>query len=359
MQLSGSEHAERLAKVVVPADTPVQVAIQRLDSAGLGVLLLVQADGSLAGVLTDGDLRRAILHGRKLSGPSLEIATCDPLVAPADIAPPDALHLMDTARAFLINQLPLVDAGRRPVGLILRSDMVAADDLGLSAVVMAGGFGTRLHPLTAETPKPMLPVGGRPLMEHVIEQLKQAGIREVSITTHFQSEKIHEHFRDGEDFGVRIDYLSEDRPLGTAGSLSALPRPDGPILVVNGDILTRVDYRSMHRFHQREHAAFTVGVRRYELEVPYGIIEAEGAAVRSIVEKPRLEFLVNAAVYLIEPHILELIPKDERTDMNDLITRALAGGEKVVSFPIVEYWLDIGQPGDYAKAQEDAERGRI
>jgi len=353
------DQAARLAEVVVPAETPIEAAIRRLDRGGLGVLLLVHDDGSLAALLTDGDLRRALLQGRPLAGPSVEIATRQPVVAAADISAADALRLMDTARPFHLNQLPLVDPGRRPVGLVLRTDMVTADDLGLPAVVMAGGLGSRLHPLTADTPKPMLPVGGRPVMEHVIDQLKQAGIRDVSITTHYLPEKIHEHFRDGEGFGVQIQYLSEERPLGTAGALSLLARPSGPILVVNGDIITRVDYRSMLRFHERQGAAFTVGVRRYELQVPYGIIEAEGAVVRSIVEKPHLEFMVNAAVYLLEPHILDLVPHGEHTDMNDLITRALEQGEKVVNYPILEYWLDIGRPDDYAQAQQDAERGEL
>lgn len=359
MSLRDIDHAARLAQVTVTVATPIEDVVRRLDRGGLGVLLLVHEDGSLAALLTDGDLRRALLQGRPLTGPSEEIATRDPVVAAPTIPAVEALRLMDTARPFHINQLPLVDDARRPVGLLLRTDMVAVDELGLSAVVMAGGVGSRLHPLTADTPKPMLPVGGRPVMERIIRQLKQAGIRDVSISTHYLSEKIHGHFRDGEDFGVQIQYLSEDRPLGTAGGLSLLERPSGPVLVLNGDILTRVDYRAMLRFHQRQKAAFTVGVRQFELEVPYGVVEADGPVVRSIVEKPRLEFMVNAAVYLLEPRILDLVPCGERSDMNDLITLALARGEKVVSFPIVEYWLDIGQPDDYAKAQEDAEKGEI
>lgn len=353
------DHAARLARVVAAAGTPVEAALQQLDSGGLGVLLLVDEAGALAALLTDGDLRRALLAGRPLAGPSADIATRDPVVAPAAISAADALHVMDTARPFLLNQLPLVDDEHRPVGLILRSDMVTPEELELSAVVMAGGFGTRLHPLTADMPKPMLPVGGQPIIEHIVKQLSESGIRNVSISTHFQHEKIADHLGDGGDFGVRIDYLSEEQPMGTAGALGMLEKPKEPILVINGDILTRVDFRSMLRFHRKHGAAFTVGVRRYDLEVPYGIIESDGPVVRSIVEKPHFEFLVNAAIYLLEPHVLELVPGDTRFDMNDLITKTIASGQTVVSYPIVEYWLDIGRPGDYAKAQEDMKEGRL
>ena len=266
---------------------------------------------------------------------------------------------MDGARSFEINHLPLVDGAGRLAGLVLRTDMVTDVDLDLSAVVMAGGLGTRLRPLTEDMPKPMLPVGGRPLMEHLIEQLRQSGIRRVNITTHFQHDKIAGHFGDGGRFGVEIDYLSEDVPLGTAGALGLLPPQDTPLLVVNGDILTRVDFRAMLAFHRRQEAAFTVGVRRFGVDVPYGIVTCEGTDVREIVEKPRYEFLVNAGIYLLEPEILGLIPAGRRFDMNDLIAAAVAEGRRVVSFPILEYWLDVGQPGDYAQAQEDVEEGRL
>jgi dTDP-glucose pyrophosphorylase/CBS domain-containing protein len=359
MTLRHIDQQERLARVAVPAETPIGEAIQRLDRAGLGVLLLVDDGYRLVGLLTDGDLRRALLRGDPLSGPCSEIANLDPVRAALEISAAEALEIMDNARSFEINHLPLVDRDGRLAGLVLRTDMVSDVDLDLSAVVMAGGLGTRLRPLTEDTPKPMLPVGGRPLMEHLIEQLRQSGIRRVNVTTHFQHDKIAGYFGDGGRFGVEIDYLSEDVPLGTAGALGRLPPQDTPLLVVNGDILTRVDFRAMLAFHRRQDAVFTVGVRRYGVDVPYGIVTCEGTDVREIVEKPRYEFLVNAGIYLLEPEILALIPPGRRFDMNDLIAAAVAEGRRVVSFPIVEYWLDVGQPGDYAKAQEDIEEGRL
>jgi len=175
------------------------------------VLVLVDGERRVAGLLTDGDLRRALLAGDQLTGTCRDVATRQPVTAPADIGPGEALALMDTARPFEINQLPLVDGDGRLAGLLLRSDMVSDAELGVAAVVMAGGLGTRLRPLTEHTPKPMLPIGGRPLMEHIIDQLRQAGIHRVNVTTHYQQDKIAAHFGDGADFGVDIEYVSEER----------------------------------------------------------------------------------------------------------------------------------------------------
>lgn len=353
------DQRERLSRVVVPPGTLLGEALKKLDRGGLGILLIVRDDGTLEGVITDGDLRRAILKGAPLTGPCESIANLEPVVGPAGIQPTQALVDMDTACSFVINHLPLVDEDGRVTELVLRSDLITKDEIALSAVVMAGGFGSRLHPLTADTPKPMLPVGGRPLIEDIVDQLQQSGIRRVSITTHFQSEKIARHFGDGRDFGVDIDYVSENKPLGTAGALGLLRGRAEPLLVINGDILTRVDFRAMLNFHREHDAAFTIGVRHYDLQVPYGIIESDGPRVRAFKEKPHLDFLVNAGIYLLEPRVLDSIPSNEHLDMSELIDLLLAGDQTIVNFPIVEYWLDIGQHGDYEQAQADVRNGRL
>ena len=199
----------------------------------------------------------------------------------------------------------------------------------------------------------MLPVGDRPLMQRIVEQLRQAGIRRVNISTHYLPEKIIEHFGDGRDFGVTLNYVTEDRPLGTAGALSLMEMPNEPLLVINGDILTRVDFRAMLAYHREHEADLTVGVRQYDLRVPYGVVECEGPRVRQLREKPQISFLVNAGIYLLEPSVHCYIPNGQCFDMTDLIEKLLAEGQMVVSFPIVEYWLDVGQHEDYEKAQED------
>ena len=224
---------------------------------------------------------------------------------------------------------------------------------------MAGGLGTRLMPLTEDLPKPMLPVGGRPLMEHIIEQLQQAGIRRVHVSTHYKPEKIIEHFGDGQAFGVDLNYVNEDLPLGTGGALGLISPPSETQLVINGDILTQIDFGAMLAFHQDNAASLTMAVRRYELQVPYGVIECDGARVTSLKEKPQVGVLVNAGVYLLEPSVYEFIPRGRSFNMTDLIWWLLDAGRTVISFPIREYWLDVGQHGDYAQAQDDMKNGKV
>jgi dTDP-glucose pyrophosphorylase len=349
---------ERLRQVVVSPAVPVAQAMEKLDRAGLGVLLLCREDGTLVAVLTDGDVRRAILRRVPLDRKAEEIAGKDPLTAQVGITPEQALHLMDHGRPFVVNQLPLVNEHRRVMDLWLRSDLVTEKEAGLRAVVMAGGHGKRLHPLTEETPKPMLPLGGRPVMEHIINKLRHAGIEQVKVTTHYKPEKIKQHFGDGRRFGVRIDYVSEEQPLGTAGALGLMETADQPLLVINGDILTDVDVRAMLSFHREHEAAMTVGVRVYDLSVPFGVLECEGPLIRKVSEKPSYKFFVNAGVYLLDPEAQALVPAGKPFDMTDLIEELLAHDRSVISFPILEYWLDMGRPEDYQQAQDDLNNGR-
>jgi NDP-sugar pyrophosphorylase family protein len=269
------------------------------------------------------------------------------------MTPVQALQLMDSAREYVINQLPVVTADGTIAGFWLRSDFVKAAPV-LSAVIMAGGFGTRLLPLTEGTPKPMLPVGNRPLLERTIERLRAAGIADVRVTTHYLGDLIASHFGDGQAFGVRMSYVPEDRPLGTAGALRQLAPATETLLVMNGDILTNVDFAAMYAYHREQRADATIGVRAYELQVPYGVVECRDSTVTALQEKPVQSFLVNAGIYLLEPSALAHIPDQERFDMTDLIQRLLDLGRPVASFPIVEYWLDIGRPADYEQAQRDA-----
>jgi dTDP-glucose pyrophosphorylase/CBS domain-containing protein len=342
-----------LRRVIVSPQLSVSEAIPLLDRAGMGALLLCQGDRKLIGILTDGDIRRAIMRGVSFEQPCMEIASREPVVAPANVSPSQALHLMDHNRDFLVNHLPVVDKEGRVVDLLLRRDLITQDQTALSAVIMAGGFGTRLRPLTEGLPKPMLPVGGRPVMEQVIQQLREAGIRRVNVATHYKSQKIVEYFGDGRAFGIELCYTNEDRPLGTAGALGLMPAPQETLLVINGDLLTRVDFRVMLGYHRRHGADLTMAVRRYEMQVPYGVLECEGSRVCRLQEKPQLSFLVNAGIYLLEPVVYEYIPKGQSFDMTDLIQRLLDAERSVVGFPVHEYWLDIGQHADYEQAQAD------
>ena len=347
---------ERLENVITSPESTIGDAIARLDRAGTGALILCSTGRKLKGLLTDGDIRRAILRGIPMESPCEAIASRDPVTAPPSISARESLHLMNRHD---INHLPLIDVGGCVVEFRLRKDLVVEDHMDLPAVIMAGGFGKRLLPLTEHVPKPMLPVGDRPLLELTIEQLRRSGIREVNLTTHYLSENIIEHFGDGEAFGVRLNYVMEDHPLGTAGGLRLMKRPDRPFLVINGDILTGVPFREMLNYHRKYGAEITVGVRKYEVHVPFGVVQCDDVRVTQLQEKPSQTFFINAGMYLLEPSACDHIPDGQRFDMTDLIQRMLETGRTVVSFPIVEYWLDIGQHADYEKAQEDVRNGRI
>lgn len=348
---------ERLQSVLISPEESIAEAVRRLDLAGTGVLLLSDEDRRLRGLLTDGDIRRAMLHGVSFQEPCRTIATAEPLVGRPDTSPAEALEVLNRAD---LNQLPLVDtADSRIVGLLLRRDLVSSEQLGLSAVIMAGGFGTRLQPLTNDTPKSMLPVGDRPLLERTIGRLREAGIKRVNVTTHYLAERITSHFGDGGAFGVEINYVTEDRPMGTAGGLRLMEETEEPLLVINGDILTGMDFQDLLAYHRRHRAELTVCVRKYDFQVPYGVLECDGPRVVGIREKPVVTFLVNAGIYLLEPSAQRLIPHDRPFDMTDLIARMINEGRPMVSYPVVEYWLDVGSQADYQRAQDDARDGRF
>lgn len=344
---------QEIQQIIVHPDTPIVECIAILDRTGMGVLAVCDEHSKLLGIVTDGDIRRALLKKQSLDKPCITIAGTNPLTAPEGISPSDALHLMNQGKHFLVSQLPILDTEERLVDMLLRTDLQQADVPGVRAVVMAGGFGKRLLPLTEDTPKPMLPLGDRPVMGHIIGQLKDAGISNVNVTTHYLPEKIRSHFGNGSEFGMSINYVEERNPLGTAGSLSLMESGDEPILVINGDILTKVDFRSMIAFHRKHKAELTVGVRQYDLKVPYGVLDCDDMVVTAIHEKPTLKLFVNAGIYLLEPSAHKCIPKDKHYDMTDLIEDLIAAGKRVVSFPIIEYWMDIGQISDYEKAQAD------
>jgi NDP-sugar pyrophosphorylase family protein len=262
-------------------------------------------------------------------------------------------------RAQTLRHIPIVDPDGRVVDMAILDDMVKESELPMTAVVVAGGRGTRLRPLTAGTPKPMLPVGDRPLLERLIDQLRQSGIRRVSLTTHYQPEAIANHFGDGHAFGVEIGYLHEATPLGTAGALSGLSDSTEPLLVINADILTTLDFRAFLAFHSEHQADLTIAVREQDVQVPYGVVETRGVDVVAIVEKPIVRHFINAGVYLMNPSVCRYVPVGCRYDMPDLIAALLLDKQRVISFPIREYWRDIGQIEDYEKAVADVLDGTV
>jgi dTDP-glucose pyrophosphorylase len=349
------------SSLVVSEDSTIRSVISCIDRNGKGIAIVLDGDNHLIATVTDGDIRRAILAGLDAELPVSELlnrrtnmSPDGPITAPVGTPDTTLLHMMAETT---VRHIPLVDEDNRVLDVALLSELVREYELPLRAVVMAGGFGTRLRPLTEDLPKPMLPLGSRPLLELIVEQLREAGIKRLNVATHYKSEVIADHFKDGQDFGVDIRYVKENQPLGTVGALSLLEESDEPLLVINGDILTRVDFRAMHNFHREHNADLTVAVRLYEMRVPYGVVDTDGVEVRGISEKPVLKQFINAGIYLLSPTVKRMIPNGQPYDIPDLIQLLLQEGRTVVSFPIREYWLDIGEAGQYDQAQSDIASG--
>jgi dTDP-glucose pyrophosphorylase len=347
----------------VQAKASIRDTMAVIDKNGRNVAMVVDATGRLVDIVTDGDLRRAILGGGDLDlvvGEALAQKREAPYPRPLSLAEgtPTAtiLELMDR---YAIRYIPLIDEGGVVTGLAIRDRLVSGQIDELRAVIMAGGLGTRLRPLTDDTPKPMLPVAGKPVIAHTVEQLRDAGVKRIVIATHYKPEKIRGYFGDGRDFGVEIGYAHERIPLGTAGALAMIETDGSPILIVNGDILSGIDYRAMLDFHRTSEADLTVAVAAYQMTVPYGVVESNGAAIERVVEKPRYTHLINAGIYLASSRVQALIPQNAPLDMTDLIGRAIAKELRVLQFPVREYWLDIGRIEDYQRAEADLKAGAI
>jgi dTDP-glucose pyrophosphorylase/CBS domain-containing protein len=348
---------------LVSLTASVRETMAVIDAYAKGIAVVVDDERRLLATITDGDIRRALLAGLDVDEAVIRLipwylnpTANPPITAPIDTSDAVLLSLMQD---HSIRQIPLLDLDGRVCGLAVLHDLLRQSELPVTGVIMAGGFGKRLRPLTDDVPKPMLPLNGRPLLEHMLSKLRQAGIRSVSVTTHYLSKNIIQHFKDGSEFGVNLSYIEEAEPLGTAGALAKLSAETAPLLVLNGDILTGVDFRAMLDFHRENDAKLTVGVRQYGIEVPFGVVETDGVRVTAIAEKPVLRYLINAGIYMVDPSICKLIPMDRRCDMPDLIEAAIAAGQTVISFPVREYWLDIGRIEQYQKAKVDVAKGLV
>jgi dTDP-glucose pyrophosphorylase len=347
-----------LEHVCISPQATLREVIACIDRSGSGIALVVDNERKLISTITPGDIRRAIYAGH-----SKDEAVNDwrlykgtdykrPTTAPVGTNRAALLRLMQEQ---YVRQLPLVDQRGRVVDLVLMRDFGDVDILPVTAVIMAGGFGTRLRPLTEHAPKPMLPIANRPLLEWIIEGLRDAGIRKIIVTTYYMADIIRDHLKDGSEFGVEITYIHEEKLSGTAGALALVDDWNQYLLVINGDILTRVDFRSMFDYHQEHHADLSVALREYHLQIPYGVIEMDERRVAAIKEKPTQNFYVNAGIYILSPSVQPYMTPGEFLDMPELIKRMMADQRTVTGFPIHEYWLDIGQLEQYEQAQTDAQ----
>lgn len=337
--------------VVVSPEATLKEGIERIDKGGMQLAIVLEPDGCLAGLLSDGDVRRAILRGCDLSTPVRQVMNRQPTTAPSSWSGEELLALM---RKKILRQLPVVNEAGRVVGLATVDDLSGVVERPNWVVLMAGGLGTRLLPLTETVPKPMLPVSGKPILENILESFVEQGFRHFFLSVNYMAEAVRAHFGDGSRWGVDITYLYESKRLGTAGALSLLPgRPEDPILVMNGDLLTRARFDNMLHFHLEHGAAATMAVREYDFQVPYGVVRLEGARILGVDEKPVHRFFVNAGIYALSPAVLDLVPKDRFFDMPSLFEGVLASGGHVAAFPVREYWLDVGRLEEFERAQQE------
>lgn len=341
----------------VPPGTTIRATLEAITKNGRQVALVTDVDDRLLGIVTDGDLRKALLRGVSLEAPVSAGMNATPITGRAGLGREAAAELM---RARFIRHLPLVDAAGRLADVAFLDDLLARAPLPAAAVIMAGGMGTRLRPLTEETPKPLLRVGGRPLVEIMIERLERAGIGDVLVAVHHKSDMIRAALGDGARFGLRLRYVDEPERLGTIGALTLIhPRLPEAFFVINADILTKCDFRAMWEFHRAEGARMTVGVSLHQVDIPYGEFTLHGTRISRVEEKPRKEFPINAGIYLLDPSLIDLIPPRQYFDATDLIRACLERDLPVSAYLIREYWLDVGRHDDLRKADRDIAEGLL
>ena len=352
--MGGNLQGEKLNAAIIGPETPIAVAVKHMD---VEAALVVDQSGCLIGMITDGDIRRAFLAGAALETPVSEIMSCKPLTVKKGITQMAVIALMMQKK---IRHLPVVDKNNKPVALELLKNQL--EDLEpAEAVVMAGGKGTRLLPLTENIPKPLLKVGKETILDNILQNLKHNGIQDVVLAVNHLAEQIKTHVGDGTAHELSVNYVQEEQALGTAGGLTLLtPRPQSSFLVMNGDLMTELDFRSLIKFHRDSDNLMTVCVRRHSIKIPYGVVQMSenNLKVEEIEEKPDHEFWVNAGIYMIEPEVIDLIPKGEFFDMVSLMDSVMALGGDIGAFPILEYWKDIGQHDQIFEARKECqERG--
>ena len=340
-------------KIILKQTDTMQKAIEVLNTEALQIALVVNDVGELVGTVTDGDIRRALVKHYVLETPVSDFMFTTPTLASASETKEDILDKMNKVGVM---QIPIVDEKHQIIGLETLQHLLEKKRFNNPVFLMAGGFGTRLQPLTNYTPKPLLTVGNKPILETILGQFIEAGFHNFYISTHYKAEMVRKHFGDGSNWDVNINYIHESEPLGTAGALGLLPDdlPDLPIVMMNGDLLTKVDFSDLLKFHVESGGEATMCVREYDFQVPYGVITANDHKVASIVEKPIHKFFVNAGIYVLSSQLTSKVESNSYLDMPHLLQELIDIDEQVNMFPVHEYWLDIGQIEQFEQAQHDS-----
>lgn len=337
--------------VVVSPDATIRETIEKIDASALQIALVVDQDNRLLGTITDGDVRRGFLKGASLDNAASRIMNASPVTATENEGRDSLISLM---RSRSLHQIPILRGDGLLVGLEVLDEVLFADKRNNPVVLMAGGLGSRLRPLTNDCPKPLLSVGNKPILETIIDNFVEHGLKRFYLSVNYKAEMIEQHFGDGSRWGVEISYLREGERMGTAGPLGLLPASiDEPILVMNGDLLTKVNFSHLLNFHSEHKAMATVCVRDYEFQVPYGVVKVENNHLMAIEEKPVHHFFVNAGIYVLEPDVLRMVPENAYYDMPCLLKKLLSENYETAVFPLREYWLDIGRIDDYERANNE------
>lgn len=343
-----------LQDITVRPHITIRETLQIIDKSSKQIALVVDEDNKLIGTLNDGDIRRGLLKGFTLSDTIENIYFRTPTVANINDSKETIIKLATTKK---ILQIPLIDNDGILVGLKNLDELIDQQKKPNKVILMVGGLGTRLRPLTENTPKPMLQVGNKPILQTIVEKFSEYGYDNIIMCVNYKSQIIQDYFGDGSQFGVSIEYIMENKRMGTAGALSLLPElPTEPFFVMNGDLLTNVNFEHLGDYHLAHQSKATMCVREYDFQVPYGVVNIDNGKITSIVEKPLHKFFVSAGIYMLSPDIIHYIPKNQFYDMPTLFEQLIENKENVLSFPIHEYWLDIGRVNDYERANNEYDK---
>lgn len=336
-------------ELLIPPSMSIIETMRRIDRTAMQIALVVDDGGHLLATVTDGDIRRAILKGTSLEEPVEQVMNKRPTTFKANESQEDMLVAM---RLLKFTKIPIVDEQNRVVGLQILDSLLSPPKKDNPVVLMAGGLGSRLKQLTADCPKPLLKVGDRPVLQTILESFIEHGFQKFYFSVNYKAEMIEKHFGDGSRWDVTIQYIHEDKKLGTAGALSLLPQdPSLPLIVMNGDILTKINFQHLLDFHTERRATATMCVHKYEFQIPYGVVNIEKQRLLGITEKPFQSFFINAGIYVLEPTALAFVPKDTFFDMPSLFASLIHQHLDTAVFPLREYWLDIGHMNDFERAQ--------
>jgi len=343
-------------KVTLKISDSLDKAISVLHHGGLRVALVIDAENKLLGTITDGDIRRALLKHLNMESLVDEVMNKSPLVA---LNTDSVDTIMSRMKSRDLLHIPIIDENNKLVGLETLQHLTYGKKYDNPVFLMAGGFGTRLHPLTEDTPKPLLKVGSKPILETIIDRFIKAGFHNFYISTYFKADMIHEYFGDGSSWGVNIKYIDEVKPLGTAGAIGLLPSnlPNLPILMMNGDVLTKVNFENLLNFHQKQSGIATICIREYDFEIPFGVVNIENQNAKSFLEKPVKKFFVNTGIYVFEHEMISKVKAGDYVDMPTLLEQQINEGRTVNVFPLHEYWKDVGRIEEYQSVNNSFSNG--